>query len=46
MNTLGLERARELAEESHARALELLAAIPGDTAELAGLTELIATRTA
>jgi hypothetical protein len=41
-----MERARALAEESHARAGELLDAIPGDTAELAGLTEMVATRTA
>ena len=46
VNTLGMERARTLAEESRARADELLAAIPGDTAELAGLTQMVATRTA
>jgi geranylgeranyl pyrophosphate synthase len=46
VNTLGLERARALAEESHRRAGELLRAIPGDTAELAALTEMVATRTA
>jgi geranylgeranyl diphosphate synthase type II len=46
VNTLGLERARELAGESHRRATALLGAIDGDTGELAELTELIAHRTA
>jgi geranylgeranyl diphosphate synthase, type II len=46
VNTLGPARARELAAESHRRATALLSAIDGDTAELAELTELIATRTA
>ncbi len=46
VNTLGLDRARELAAESHLRASALLSTIDGDTAELAELTELIATRTA
>lgn len=41
---VGPERARELARDSRGRALGLLAAAPGDTAELAGLTELIAGR--
>jgi geranylgeranyl diphosphate synthase type II len=41
---VGPQRARELARESRGRALELLAAAPGDTAELADLTELIAGR--
>jgi geranylgeranyl diphosphate synthase, type II len=45
VSAVGAQRARELAGESRARALELLAAAPGDTAELAGLTELIAGRT-
>jgi geranylgeranyl diphosphate synthase type II len=42
----GLDRARELAEESYMRARALLAGIDGDTAELAGLAELIARRSA
>ena len=46
VNTLGPARARELAAESYHRATALLSAIDGDTAELAELTELIATRTA
>jgi geranylgeranyl diphosphate synthase type II len=46
VNTLGADRARELAIESHRRATALLSAIDGDTAELAELTELIANRTA
>ncbi len=41
---LGIDRARELAEASHHRARELLAAIPGDPTELAELTELIGRR--
>jgi geranylgeranyl diphosphate synthase type II len=43
---VGPARARELAAASRARALELLAQASGDTAELAELTELIASRTA
>jgi geranylgeranyl diphosphate synthase type II len=46
VNTLGPARARELAAESHLRATALLSAIEGDTAELAELTDLIATRKA
>jgi geranylgeranyl diphosphate synthase, type II len=46
VNTLGADRARELAIESHRRTTALLSAIDGDTAELAELTELIAHRTA
>jgi geranylgeranyl diphosphate synthase type II len=46
VTVLGVERTRELAEESHARARELLAAADGDTAELVELTDLIASRTA
>jgi geranylgeranyl diphosphate synthase type II len=46
VNTLGMERARELAGESHDRAMVLLRTIDGDTAELAELTGLIANRTA
>lgn len=41
---VGAKRARELAWDSRGRALEHLAAAPGDTAELASLTELIAGR--
>jgi geranylgeranyl diphosphate synthase, type II len=37
----GLDRARELASESHARAERLLAAVPGPTDDLAALTDLI-----
>jgi geranylgeranyl diphosphate synthase type II len=44
VNLLGLEQARELAEQSYQRAAELLAAIDGDTAELAALAEMIARR--
>ena len=40
----GLEGARRLARESHARAGERLAALPGDTAELAALTDYILLR--
>jgi geranylgeranyl diphosphate synthase type II len=42
----GLDRARELAEESYARAAGLLAAIEDDTSELAELAELVARRRA
>jgi hypothetical protein len=35
-----------MAQESHQRALELLAAIDGDRSQLAELTELIARRSA
>jgi geranylgeranyl diphosphate synthase, type II len=42
----GLDRARELAEESYARVRSLLDAIDGDTSELAELSELIARRSA
>ena len=40
----GLERARELASESHRRAVDLLAAVLGPTEDLAALTELIFAR--
>ena len=40
----GLDKARELASESHARAESLLAAVPGPTDDLAALTELIFAR--
>jgi len=46
VNTLGIDRARALARESHHRALALLEDLPGDTTELRDLTELIALRTA
>ena len=46
VNTLGMEQARALAERSHARAGELLSELPGDTAALAELAELIVHRTA
>ncbi|HYW28780.1 MAG TPA: polyprenyl synthetase family protein [Gaiellales bacterium] len=42
----GVDRARELAEDSYLRARELLAGIDGDTSELAALAELIARRSA
>ena len=44
VNTFGLDEARRLAGESRGRAEALLAELPGDTAELAELTELIAVR--
>lgn len=40
----GLERARALASESHARAEAFLTAVPGPTDDLAALTELIFAR--
>ena len=43
---LGRDRARELAHESHERVIALLAAIDGDSSQLAELTELIARRSA
>ena len=46
VSVLGEPGARRLAGESHGRARTLLAAAPGDTAELAQLTELIASRRA
>ena len=46
VNTLGIDRARALARESHHRALALLEDLPGDTTELRDLTDLIALRTA
>ena len=46
VTVLGAERTRELAEQSHARALSLLDSAAGDTAGLLELTDLIATRTA
>jgi geranylgeranyl diphosphate synthase, type II len=44
VNLLGLERSRELAEQTYARVGELLAAIEADTAELSQLAELVARR--
>jgi hypothetical protein len=41
----GLERARELAVESHRQALELLAAAGGDTESLHRIADFIFTRT-
>jgi geranylgeranyl diphosphate synthase, type II len=41
----GLERARELARESHAKARAALAAAPGATARLGGIADYILTRT-
>jgi geranylgeranyl diphosphate synthase type II len=46
VNTLGIDRARALARESHHRALALLEDLPGDTTGLRDLTDLIALRTA
>ena len=46
VNTLGIDRARALARESHHRALALLEDLPSDTTELRDLTDLIALRTA
>ena len=40
----GLEQARALAGESHTRAAELIAAVPGPVEDLAALTELIYAR--
>jgi geranylgeranyl diphosphate synthase type II len=44
VNAVGLERSRELAAESHRRTLDLVARLPGDTAELRQLTDMIALR--
>jgi geranylgeranyl diphosphate synthase, type II len=46
VTAVGLDRARELATASRTSALALLGEAPGDTRELAQLTDLIATRTA
>ena len=43
-SVLGLERARELAAESHAKALAALAAAEGETADLALIADFIHTR--
>jgi geranylgeranyl diphosphate synthase type II len=44
VSLFGLDRARELAAESHAQAREALAAIDGDTADLELITDFIHTR--
>jgi geranylgeranyl diphosphate synthase, type II len=44
VSQFGLERARELAAESHAQAREALAAIDGDTTDLELITDFIHTR--
>jgi geranylgeranyl diphosphate synthase, type II len=44
VSQFGLERARELAAESHAQAREALATIDGDTADLELITDFIHTR--
>ena len=44
VSVFGLEQAGRLATECHARALELLAAVPGPTGDLAAVTELIYAR--
>jgi geranylgeranyl diphosphate synthase, type II len=46
VTAVGLDRARALASRSHERAAALLAELPGETGELAELTELVASRTA
>lgn len=46
VSAVGMERARELRDESHGRARALLSAAPGSTGELAELTDRIAARTA
>jgi hypothetical protein len=45
VNALGIDGARRRAELAHERTLELLGRLPGDTAELLELTELVAHRT-
>jgi geranylgeranyl diphosphate synthase, type II len=44
VTVLGLERARALAEDTHGRALAALEAVPGDTAALHALADLVARR--
>jgi geranylgeranyl diphosphate synthase type II len=46
VNTVGMERTRALARESHERAVDLLEELPGGISELRELTDLIALRTA
>ena len=45
MSFYGLERARELARESHAKAQAALAEASGSTQRLAGIADYILTRT-
>jgi geranylgeranyl diphosphate synthase type II len=44
VTVLGIDRARELADDSERRCAELLAALPGRSESLAGLTELVYAR--
>jgi geranylgeranyl diphosphate synthase type II len=44
VTVLGLDRARALAEDTHGRALAALEAVPGDTAALRALADLVARR--
>ena len=44
VTVLGIDRARELADDSERRCAELLAALPGRTESLAGLAELVYAR--
>jgi geranylgeranyl diphosphate synthase, type II len=44
VSLFGLERARELAAESHAKAREALAGAGGDTGDLERVTDFIHTR--
>jgi geranylgeranyl diphosphate synthase type II len=44
VSLFGLERARELAAESHAKAVEALAGAGGETGDLSGIAEYIFTR--
>jgi geranylgeranyl diphosphate synthase type II len=44
VSLFGLERARELAAESHARATQALAEAPGDTGDLEGIADYVFTR--
>ena len=46
MSLFGLERARELARESHANARAALAEVEGETADLELVTDFIRTRQA
>ena len=46
VSLFGLERARELAAESHAGARAALAEVEGETADLALITDFIRTRQA
>ena len=44
VSLFGLQRARELAAESHARASQALAEAPGDTGDLRGIADYVFTR--